>query len=273
MRDYSVSGYNEKNGKGLLRHVYLRIGKRSGEINVCLVINGSNLPHAKRLTSLLKTVKGITGICLNVNTKNTNVILGEKFITIYGKDYIEDELCGLKFRISPASFYQINRDCAELLYNKAAELVKLGKCDNITDLYCGTGTIGLSIAKQIQNCKLTGIEIVPEAIDNAKLNALTNCIENAEFVCADSSDTNIDVLKKSDAVILDPPRKGITNDLADKLATAGVERIIYISCSPDTLARDVKRFTELGYTCSDVTPFDMFPRTGHVESVICLSRK
>ena len=273
INNYGIKGYDEQSGKGLLRHIYIRQGKITGEINVCLVINGQALPHSDELIEELKTIKGLKGVCLNVNTKNTNVILGEKYITLYGNEYIEDILCGLKFRISPASFYQVNHDCAELLYNKAAELVKMGECKNITDLYCGTGTIGLCVASQIENCKLTGVEIVPEAIENAKINMQLNNIENAEFICADSSDTSNNILKNTDVVILDPPRKGITKELAEKISESKVNRIVYISCSPDTLARDVKWFIELGYTCGDVTPFDMFPRTGHVETVILLSRK
>ena len=209
---------------------------------------------------------------MNVNTKNTNVILGEKYVTLYGKEYIEDELCGFSFRISPASFYQVNHDCAELLYDKVYKLVTKAKCDRVTDLYCGTGTIGLCVAGRLKKCKLTGVEIVPEAIENAKINAKINNIENAEFICADSTDTQNNVLKESDVVILDPPRKGITEELANKIAESGVENIVYVSCSPDTLARDIKWFKELGYTCEEVTPFDMFPRTGHVESVVRLTR-
>lgn len=270
---YSIKGYNEETQKGLLRHIYIRQGKITGEINVCLVINGQTLPHSDKLIKELKAIESLKGVCLNINTKNTNVILGDKYITLYGNEYIEDVLCGLKFRISPASFYQVNHDCAELLYNKAAELVNTENCQNITDLYCGTGTIGLCVASQIKDCKLTGVEIVPEAIENAKINMQINGIENAEFICADSTDTSNNILKNTDVVILDPPRKGITKELAEKIAESNIKRIVYISCSPDTLARDVKWFTELGYTCGDVTPFDMFPRTGHIENVVCLTRK
>ncbi len=270
---YGIKGYNEETGKGLLRHIYIRQGRVTGEIQVCLVINGNTLPHSNALVEELKKINGIVSICLNVNTKNTNVILGEKYVTLFGKDYIEDVLCGFKFRISPASFYQVNHDCAELLYNKVYELVTKAKCDRVTDLYCGTGTIGLCVAGRLKNCKLTGVEIVPEAIENAKINAKINNIENAEFICADSTDTQNGILKNSDIVILDPPRKGITEELANKIAESGVKNIVYVSCSPDTLARDIKWFKELGYTCEEATPFDMFPRTGHVETVALLSRQ
>ena len=238
-----------------------------------MVINGDKLPHSDKLVENLKEIKEIVGITLNVNTKNTNVILGDKYITLFGREYIEDKLCGLTFRISPASFYQINHDCAELLYNKVYELVKQGKCERVTDLYCGTGTIGLTVASKIKNCKLFGVEIVPEAIENAKLNAEINSISNAEFICADSSDTQNNVLQNSDVVILDPPRKGITKELAEKIAESNVSNIVYVSCSPDTLARDVKWFKELGYNCEEVFPFDMFPKTGHIECVLRLCRE
>ncbi len=270
--NYGVKGYNEENGEGLLRHIYIRQGRVTGEIQVCLVINGNTLPHSDALINELTKIKDIVSICINVNTKNTNVILGEKYVTLFGKDYIEDELCGFKFRISPASFYQVNHDCAELLYNKVYELVTKAKCDRVTDLYCGTGTIGLCVAGRLKDCKLTGVEIVPEAIENAKINAQINNIENAEFICADSTDTQNGILKNSDVVILDPPRKGITEELANKIAESGVENIVYVSCSPDTLARDIKWFKELGYTCEEATPFDMFPRTGHIENIVRLWR-
>ncbi len=270
---YNIYGYDENTNKGLVRHIYLRQGKNTGQIMVCLCINGKSLPHSDELIEELKKIPGMTGILLNINTKNTNVILGEKYITLWGKDYIEDILCGLKFRISPASFYQINHDCAELLYGKVEKLVKSGKCGRITDLYCGTGTIGLCVANKIKDCTLTGVEIVPEAIENAKVNAELNNINNAIFVCSDSTDTENSVLDNTDVVILDPPRKGITKELAEKIAKSNIPRIVYVSCSPDTLARDVKHFIELGYSCDEVTPFDMFPRTGHIESALSLYRK
>ena len=273
IQKYNINGYDELTGKGLLRHIYLRQGKNTGEIMVCLCINGRSIPHSDELVESLKQIENVKSIMLNINTIKTNVILGDKYITLWGNDYIEDILCGNRFRISPASFYQVNHDCAEKLYEKASELVQEGKCDNITDLYCGTGTIGLCIASKINGCKLTGVEIVPEAIENAKINAKLNNIDNASFVCADSADVENGVLDNTDVVILDPPRKGITKELAEKISQSGIERIVYISCSPDTLARDVKIFTELGYTCGDVTPYDMFPRTGHVESVVCITKQ
>lgn len=270
--EYKIKGYDEQSGKGILRHIYIRQGKITGETHVCLVINGSTLPHSDALVGELKKIEAIKGISLNINTKNTNVILGEKYITLFGQEYIEDELCGLKFRISPASFYQINHDCAELLYNKVIDLVKQSDCTNVADLYCGTGTIGLCVANRLTECNLTGVEIVPEAIENARINAEINGIKNAKFICADSTDTQNGILQGSDVVILDPPRKGITQELADKISESGVKNIVYVSCSPDTLARDVKYFTSLGYTCDSVTPYDMFPRTGHIENVCAIKK-
>lgn len=269
---YNIKGYDEQTGRGYVRHIYIRQGKITGQINVCLVINGNSLPRSNKLVEELTKIDGVVGISLNVNTKNTNVILGEEYITLFGNEYLEDNLCGLTFRISPASFYQINHDCAELLYNKVIELVQKNKCDRVTDLYCGTGTIGLCVADKIKNCTLTGVEIVPEAIENAKINAQINGIENATFICADSTDTQNGILANTDVVILDPPRKGITTELADKINESNVKTIVYVSCSPDTLARDVKYFIELGYSCNEVTPYDMFPRTSHIENV-CIIKK
>ncbi len=272
MKIYKIKGYDESTGKGLLRHIYLRRANKTSEINLCLCINGNTLPHSDELLTMLKIFPEITGVCLNINTKNTNVILGDKYITLSGREYIEDILCGLKFRISPSSFYQVNRDCAELLYQKVAEhALKCGK-KRITDLYCGTGTIGLYVASKIKDCTLTGVEIVPSAIENAKVNAKINGIENSKFICADSTDTQSEILSTTDTVILDPPRKGITKELADKINESGIKRIIYVSCSPDTLARDIKYFSSLGYICDEATPYDMFPRTSHIECA-CLIYK
>lgn len=273
IRSYNIRGYDETCGKGLLRHIYLRAGKATGEIMICLVINGDDLPHKDKLISALEEFPEVVSIMLNINRKKTNVITGDKYICIAGKEYIEDILCGLRFRISPASFYQVNHDGAELLYTKAAELVKSGEHKNIVDLYCGAGTIGLCIAKQTGNCSLVGIEIVEEAIENARLNAQLNGIENARFICSDSGEADEDILRKTDVVILDPPRKGVSPSLIEKISDCKVRRIVYVSCSPDTLARDIKLFTEKGYICDKVTPVDMFPRTGHVECVTHLYRK
>ena len=275
----NVSVYDETTGKGLLRHIYLRSADKSGEIMLCLVINGTALPSAEKLVKAVKEkFSDVTSILLNVNKKNTNVVLGEKYILLDGKNYIEDTLCGLRFKIAPEAFYQVNRDGAELLYTKAAELAGLdGGCD-VVDLYCGTGTIGLSMAKNAR--RVFGIDIVEESIICAKENAKANGIKNADFAATDAGvpenikkcldGAGIDI--SAATVVIDPPRKGSTPQLIGFLAKENVKKVVYISCNPDTLARDCKLFVELGYTMSDVQPVNIFPRTGHVESVVCLTR-
>lgn len=270
------SVYDEESGRGLLRHIYLRIGERTGEVMLCLVINGDSLPEEKKFIAGIKdSFPQIVSLVLNENKDNTNVVLGKRYRTLCGKDGIEDELCGLKFFISPDSFYQINRDGAELLYNQAAEMADLHGDEVLMDLYCGTGTIGLSMAHKAG--RLCGMEIVESAVRCARENALRNRIENAEFICADAGNKD-NILnaaggKRPDVVIIDPPRKGSTKELVDCLADLGVPKVVYVSCDPDTLARDVAWFVERGYRFGKVQPVDMFPRTGHVESVVCLTRQ
>ena len=216
------------------------------------------------------------GILLNVNEQNTNVVLGKTFVTLWGRDYMEDELCGLRFRLSPDAFYQVNRRGAELLYGKAVELADLRGDELLMDLYCGTGTIGLCMARSVR--RVVGVEIVPSAVECARENTARNGVENAEFFCADASCAE-NILAASggkylDVVVLDPPRKGCSRELIACLANdLSVPKIVYVSCDPDTLARDCAYFAELGYAMGDVQPVDMFPRTGHVESVVCLTRK
>lgn len=269
------SAYNEETGKGLLRHVYLRVGEKTGEIMLCLVINGDALPFSKEFSeAVVADFPAIVSLMLNINKKNTNVVLGDRYITLFGKDYIEDELCSLRFKISPDSFYQVNRDGAELLYGAARERAALTGGEVLMDLYCGTGTIGLSMAKCAR--KLCGVEIVSAAVECARENAKENGIDNAEFFCDDAGDREV-ILRaaggmRPDVVVIDPPRKGSTRALAETLASLDVPRIVYVSCDPDTLARDCVWFDELGYNIGEVLPVDMFPRTGHVESVVCLTR-
>ena len=275
-----ISAYDELTGQGLLRHIYLRYGEATGEIMVCLVINGKRLPNSDGFVrELCDKFENVKSVMLSVNTKNTNVVLGDEFICIGGRDYIEDELCSIRFRISAGSFYQVNHNGAELLYGIAADLAEPEE-KTVIDLYCGTGTIGLSVARRAK--RVVGIDIVDEAISCANINAAINGIDNAEFYCGDASDAEgllASVEKKSgrkispDVVIMDPPRKGSTPQLIGYLARIGVERVVYVSCDPDTLARDCAEFVRLGYEMSDVTPVNMFPRTGHVESVVCLKRQ
>ncbi|MBE6546048.1 MAG: 23S rRNA (uracil(1939)-C(5))-methyltransferase RlmD [Ruminococcaceae bacterium] len=269
------SVYDEITGKGLLRHIYLRIGEQTGEIMVCLVINGDRLPNGEAFAkALCEAFPAVVGVLTNINRENTNVVLGKSYTTLRGKAFIEDELCGLCFRISPDSFYQVNRKGAELLYGLAADSADLQGNETLLDLYCGTGTIGLSMASRVK--RVLGAEIVPAAVACAKENAARNKIANAEFFCADAGDRET-ILRmtggeRPDVVVIDPPRKGSTKALAECLASLEVPKIVYVSCAPDTLARDCKWFSEAGYTIGSVQPVDMFPRTGHVESVVCLTR-
>lgn len=272
-RGWSV--YDEESGRGLLRHVYLRIGERSSEIMLCLVINGESLPCEDEFVAAAReSFPAIVSLMINENRDNTNVVLGKRYRTLYGKGGIEDELCGLRFFISPDSFYQVNRDGAELLYTKAAELAELKGGEILMDLYCGTGTIGLSMARHAKT--LCGIEIVESAVECARENAERNAITNARFFCADAGNKD-NILaaaggRRPDVVIIDPPRKGSTRELVECLSDLCVPKIVYVSCGADTLARDCRWFAECGYEIGKVQPVDMFPRTGHVETVVLLSQ-
>ena len=277
---HHIKAYDEESRTGLLRHIYLRIGQKTGEIMLCLVVNGKTLPKEKELCdALAERFPQIKSILLNINTQNTNVVLGKEYRLLAGREWIEDELCGLNFRISAGAFYQVNRNACELLYGIAKEKAMLTGSETLLDLYCGIGTIGLSMAKDAK--EIIGIEIVDEAVKCATENASRNGIENAYFYCGDASDaekllTNAELAHgeiENATVILDPPRKGSTRELITYLAKRNFNRIVYVSCNPDTLARDCVIFKELGYEIGDVTPVDMFPRTGHVESVVCLTRR
>lgn len=269
------SVYDEQSTVGLFRHIYLRAGGATGEIMLCLVINGENLPcESEFVMQAREKFPEIVGIIVNKNTENTNVVLGKEYRILWGKRGIEDELCGIRFFISPESFYQVNREGAELLYGKAAEMAQLRGDEVMLDLYCGTGTIGLSMAHRVKT--LCGVEIVESAVRCARENAERNGITNARFVCADAGNRD-NILKAAggkcpDIVVIDPPRKGSTRELVDCLADLNVPKVVYISCDPDTLARDCVWFKERGYKMSAVQPVDMFPRTGHVENVVCLTR-
>lgn len=269
-----ISIYDEKTGRGLLRHIYLRRARVTGEIMVCLVINGDSVPGKDNLIrALTEYSTDIKSIVLNINKEDTNVILGDKCITLWGSDFIEDVLCSLKFRISPLSFYQVNPEGTELLYGKAKEYAGLTGNEFLLDLYCGTGTIGLTMADSVK--QLIGVEIIPQAIENAKQNASLNNIENARFICDDASGaakTLFDEGIRPDVVILDPPRKGCSRDVIETVAQMSPDRIVYVSCDPATLARDLAVFSELGYETSKATAVDMFPRTTHVETVVQLIR-
>ena len=272
---YKIPTYDEHTQKGLLRHIYLRKAFATGEIMVCLVVNGEKLFKAKELTNaLLKENANIKTVLVNRNTEDTNVILGKVSDVLHGPGYIEDVLCGKRFRISPLSFYQVNHDQAERLYEKAAAFALKNGAKTVMDLYCGAGTIGLTMADKID--KLIGVEIVPEAVEDAKVNAKLNGVKNAEFLCADAAKA-AEILRERgetpDAVILDPPRKGCDGALLKTVADMSPERIVYVSCDPATLARDCAVLTGLGYHVKEAAPFDLFPRTAHVETVVSLVRK
>ena len=270
IKKFSVSVYDEVKHMGLLRHLYLRKGEKTGEIMVVLVINGDTIPHFEPLKEeLIKAYpENIKSIQLNINKLNTNVILGKECVTLYGESYINDILCGVKVRISALSFYQVNHDMTEILYKQAVRYAQPEK-KNILDLYCGAGTIGLSMAKQAQS--IIGVEIIPEAILDAKQNALNNNIENARFICADAAQAAKQLSKENihpDVVILDPPRKGCEESLLKTVAEKfSPQRIVYVSCDPATLARDCAVLKKFDYKLKEYTPVDLFPRTGHVETV------
>ena len=275
-----IPAYDEESGGGLVRHIYLRRGEISGEILLTLVINGKSLPHADKLvSSLTADFADIVGILLNKNTKNTNVILSDDYETLFGRDYIYDTLAGVRLKISAPSFYQVNHSTAELLYAEVAKLADPKPTDTVLDLYCGAGSIGLSLAKRAG--EVIGIEIVADAVKCAKENAEANEIKNARFFTGDAANTeNLLTRAESelgrkiepDVIILDPPRAGCDAALLDYAAKLNPEKIVYVSCNPATLARDIAYLRPLGYDTTSLTPFDMFPMTGHVESVVCLTR-
>lgn len=267
--------YDEVTGKGRLRHLYIRLGEVTGELMVCYVVNGNGLKQEDLLVEMLcSQLPALASVIINSNREKTNVILGDKNRTIYGKDYITDELCGLKFKISPFSFWQVNRRQAERLYNKAKEYANLKSDEILLDLYCGTGTIGLTMA---DSCKtLIGVEIVEDAIKDAEKNAENNGILNARFICSDAPEA-AEKLKneglKPDVIILDPPRKGCGEELVKTIFEMSPSRVVYVSCDPATLARDLKYFEEGNYSVKEITPCDMFSRTAHIESVCLIERK
>lgn len=278
---HDISVYDEADASGLLRHIYLRRGEVSGEILVTLVINGSSLPYSDELVSDLKErFPDVVGVLLNINKRNTNVILGDEYVTLYGRDYIFDTLGGVRLKITAPSFYQVNHDAAELLYAKAGELAAPTRDDLVLDLYCGAGSIGLSMAGRAR--EVIGIEIVDSAVKCAKFNAEENGISNASFYTGDAGDAERLLLRAEaergekispDIIILDPPRAGCDERLVRYTASLEPKRIVYVSCNPQTLARDVAIFKTLGYLTNEVFAFDLFPATGHVESLVCLTKQ
>ena len=272
-----IRPYDEQSGKGLVRHIFLRRGAHSGQIMVCLVCTRAKLPHAEQLcTALREQFPTISTILLNVNAKNTNVILGGENHILYGPGYIEDTLCGVPVRLGPLSFYQVNTLAAERLYGVAAQYAQLTPDDALLDLYCGMGTIGLSMADQCR--ELIGVEIVPEAIESAKANAARMgeaVAAKSRFFCADAGQAATQLAAEGlhpDIVMLDPPRKGCDEATLSAVVRMAPRRVVYVSCNPATAARDAAWLEKNGYHAEKVQPVDLFPRTKHVECVIALSK-
>lgn len=273
VKDNNITSFDENSSKGLLRHIYIRKAVGTNEIMVCAVINGDSLPHKKSLVELLTKNANVKSICFNINKEDTNVILGDKTKFIYGEKTITDILLGKKFIISPESFYQVNHDQCEKLYSKAIQYADLKGDEVLVDMYCGIGTIGLSMADKVK--ELYGVEIVPQAIENAKTNAKINNITNANFFCGDAFDMAKKLEEKGitpDVLVLDPPRKGCQRELFDVIEKMSPKKIVYVSCDPATLARDLEILKEKNYITQKVTPVDMFPRTPHVETVCLLNK-
>lgn len=264
--------YDETTQTGLLRHIYIRMG--DGGVMVCLVCTSGKLPQTEGLVAALKeAVPMLSSVMVNLNAEDTNVVLGDTCYALYGQPFITDTLCGLTFRLSPLSFYQVNRPQAERLYALAAEAAELTGAETLLDLYCGTGTIGLSMAHRVKT--LIGVEVVPQAVEDAVRNAAENGVTNARFLVADAAKAAKQLAAEGcrpDVVVLDPPRKGCDAALIETVARMAPPRVVYVSCDPATLARDLKLFAEQGYVTEKVTPVDMFPRTAHVESVVLLSK-
>lgn len=270
---FNISIYDETLHKGLIRHLYLRKAFATNELMVCVVINGTSLPHAEELAQSLMTIPSFKTLVLNINKNKTNVVLGPLFKTLYGEGRITDELCKLSFKLSPMTFYQVNPKQTELLYQIAGELADCKKTDTLLDLYCGTGTIGLTLAKKVK--QVIGVEIIESAVLDAIENADNNGISNARFIHGDAKDAAQSLKNEGtvpNIVILDPPRKGCDRDLLITVSHMRPEKIIYISCNCATLARDCAILADLGYMTKKAVPVDMFPRSSHVECLVLMSK-
>ena len=281
MNTYHVTAYNEETGEGLLRHALIRYGFKTGEIMVCLVVNGDKIPHSEKLVDKLCEISGMTSITLNVNRERTNVILGRELKTLWGQEYITDYIGNVKYQISPLSFYQVNPVQTENLYGQALEYAGLHGDETVWDLYCGIGTISLFLAQKAK--QVYGVEIIPQAIEDAKNNANINGIENAQFFVGKAEEALPKYYEDyardhggenayADVIVVDPPRKGCDETLLATMVQMQPERIVYVSCDSATLARDLKYLCENGYELKKVRAVDMFPNTVHVEVVCCLHR-
>ena len=273
MERYRIPAYDEGTRQGLIRHLYVRTNQ-AGEALCCVVANGARLPHAPELVQALRqAAPALAGLVLNTNTKDTNVILGPNYRTIWGRDFLEERLCGMTFRLSVPSFFQINRAQTERLYAQALEFAGLTGRETVLDLYCGIGTISLALAQRAG--QVIGAEIVPEAVQDAQANAARNQVDNARFLCGDAGEAAFQLAAEGvrpQVICVDPPRKGLAPEVPEILASMEPERIVYVSCDPATLARDIKRFGELGYPAVKAQAVDLFPRTAHVETVVLLSK-
>ena len=274
MQHYNISAYDEKTGKGLVRHVMGRVGVHSGEVMAVIITSGYDIPHRTVLVEWLKRyVPGLVSVVQNINKKQTNVVMGSKTRVLYGAETIKDSLGSLSFNIAPQAFFQVNSEQAEKLYNKALEFAALGGNETVVDVYCGTGTISLYLARHAK--KVYGIEIVAPAIENAKKNAEENKCGNAEFICGDAAVELPKLLAggvRPDVVIVDPPRAGCEQKVLAAIAQVQPERVVYVSCNPASLARDLAFMDEQGYKALVAQPVDMFPMTSHVECVTLLTR-
>ena len=273
--EHQISVYNEETGTGLLRHLYFRKGQATGQVLACIVINGTDLPGGDALCAALRAaVPGLVGVVLNSNTRRTNVILGDRDWVLWGKGELLDKLCGKTFAIGPHAFYQVNHDQCEHLYALAGDFAGLTGDQVLLDLYCGVGTIGLTLADRCR--RLIGVEVVPQAVENARENARRNGIENAEFLCADAAGAATQLAfqgVRPDVAIVDPPRKGCAPEVFAAIDKMGIERLVYVSCDPATLARDLALLATMGYIARRACGVDLFPRTPHVETVVLLSHK
>ncbi|MCD8037337.1 MAG: 23S rRNA (uracil(1939)-C(5))-methyltransferase RlmD [Clostridiales bacterium] len=274
INDFKIPVYDETAHRGLIRHILTRTGYSTGEIMVTIVANENKIPHTDELIKRLQNIDGLASIVLNINKDKTNVILGGKCITLWGKNTIRDKIGGISFDISALSFYQVNPVQTEKLYSLAVEAAGLTGNENVIDVYCGIGTISLFAAKKAKH--VHGIEIVPKAIEDAKHNAEINGITNADFEAGKAEDILPKMFAngtRADVIFLDPPRKGLEPSVIDAVCGMEPDRIVYVSCGPATLARDMKLFAEKGYTTNKVQTVDMFPQTGHVESVVLMTKK
>ena len=282
MKEYGLTAYNEETGKGLVRHVLIRKGFTTKEIMVCIVINGKKLPHSEELAAVLARIPGMTSITCSINQENTNVIMGKDIRPVWGQTFITDYIGNVKYQISPLSFYQVNPVQTEVLYGQALTYAGLTGKETVWDVYCGIGTISLFLAQKAK--KVYGVEIVPQAIEDARKNAEINGIQNAEFFVGKAEEVLPEYYAqyakehpgehaRADVIVVDPPRKGCEESVLETMVHMEPERIVYVSCDSATLARDLKYLCGNGYELKKVRAVDMFPHTGHVETVVLMARR